>query len=361
MSSSSLDRALLYRDAIDRYATLHGLNSEALSAEDWGMVEIVASWLKLFCDTTTRDKTTISSVYAVFLGLQDNVRQHIKSASAGMSARLKAGLIGAHEKLAEYFKKLDPSPFYMWAACECCITCFVPSADSEWLVLDPRVTFHGTLCTARGADDLREDVFKSKLDFERYCLARYSDEPSTTSTAEPTGQDAAYQIFDLFAENADEPSAPQQELEWFFALRPEKYGTSPDPAKWWASRQLTFPRLARMARDILSIPGQFHPICFRDLQLTSLRLCCVCRAHFQRWSRHDIHPTSKSKAPNHPRSHDCEKFASFGSCAACPRVSFEVDQPLCNVYCTWLKVVPCMPGRRRETRHPAAHGHGRVP
>jgi hypothetical protein len=86
------------------------------------MVEIVAGWLKLFRDTTTRmsarDKTTISSVYAVFLGLQDSVRQHIKSASAGISARLKAGLIGAHEKLAEYLKKSDISPFYMWAACE---------------------------------------------------------------------------------------------------------------------------------------------------------------------------------------------------------------------------------------------------
>jgi hypothetical protein len=34
-----------------------------------------------------------------------------------MSAKLKAGLIEAHEKLAEYFKKSDASPFYMWAAC----------------------------------------------------------------------------------------------------------------------------------------------------------------------------------------------------------------------------------------------------
>jgi hypothetical protein len=54
----------------------------------------------------------------VLLGLQDSVRQHIKSASAGVSARLQAGLIGAHEKLAGYFKKVDTSPFYMWAACE---------------------------------------------------------------------------------------------------------------------------------------------------------------------------------------------------------------------------------------------------
>jgi hypothetical protein len=186
------------------------------------------------------------------------------------------------------------------------------------------VTFHGTLRAARGADDLRDDVFKSKLAFEQYFLARYSDELSTPTTARPP-QDSGGNLFDLFADNADELSAPQQELDRFFALRTEKYGASSDPVKWRASHQATFPRLARMARDILSIPGQSHLIRFRDLQLTSLRLCCVCRARFQRWSRHDLPPTSKSKTPNHPRSHDCETVASFGSCAACPRASFEVD------------------------------------
>lgn len=87
------------------------------------MVEVVTGWLKLCRETTTRmsarDKTTISSVYAVFLRLQDGVRQHLRAASSGMAAKLKAGLIGAHEKLAEYFKKSDALPFYMWAACAC--------------------------------------------------------------------------------------------------------------------------------------------------------------------------------------------------------------------------------------------------
>lgn len=37
---------------------------------------------------------------------------------------------------------------------------------------------------------------------------------------------------------------------------PELYSTCPDPVKWWATHQSTFPRLAQMARDILSIPGE---------------------------------------------------------------------------------------------------------
>jgi hypothetical protein len=87
------------------------------------------------------------------------------------------------------------------------------------------VTFHGTLRAARGADNLRDDVFRSKLAFEQYFLACYSDEPSTPTTARRP-QHSADDFFDIFADNVGELSAPQQELNRFFALRTEKYGTS---------------------------------------------------------------------------------------------------------------------------------------
>jgi hypothetical protein len=92
------------------------------------------------------------------------------------------------------------------------------------------VTFHDTLRAARGSDDLRDDVFRSKLAFEQCFLARYSDEPSTPTTARPP-QDSAGDLFGLFTDNADEFSAPQQELDRFFALQTEKYGASPDSVK----------------------------------------------------------------------------------------------------------------------------------
>jgi hypothetical protein len=54
----------------------------------------------------------------VFLALQNDVRQSLKAATSGISQELKTGLVEAHEKLAEYFKKSDASPYYMWVACE---------------------------------------------------------------------------------------------------------------------------------------------------------------------------------------------------------------------------------------------------
>jgi hypothetical protein len=252
-----VERALLYRDAIDRYATLH-LQTDILSSEDWAMVEVIAGWLKLFRDTTTRmsarDKTTISSVYAVFLRLQDDVRQNLRATSSGMSAKLKAGLIGAHEKLAEYFKKSDASPFYMWAACMLSL-----SQSSQFyahlylIVLDPRVTFNGALRAARTDPELRSDVLNSKIEFERYLVKHYPDELPSSSSKLPANTSDTF--FDLFTDNANDVSPPQQELERFFALRAERYDACPDPVRWWASHQSAFPRLARMARDILSIPG----------------------------------------------------------------------------------------------------------
>jgi hypothetical protein len=31
-----------------------------------------------------------------------------------------------------------------------------------------------------------------------------------------------------------------------------------DPLRWWAERQAIYPRLSRMARDYLSVPGEFN-------------------------------------------------------------------------------------------------------
>jgi hypothetical protein len=117
----NIERALHYRDGVDRYATLHGFSDESLSLEDWSAIEIVTRWLRVFRDATThmssRDQTTISSVYGVFLTLQDHLRQQIQEASPSTPLELIDGLRDAHEKLAEYFEKSDLSPYYMWAAC----------------------------------------------------------------------------------------------------------------------------------------------------------------------------------------------------------------------------------------------------
>lgn len=102
---------------------MHRDEGAILSDTDWSAITTIAGWLSLFREATTfmssRDKTTISSVFGVFMALQDDVRAHIR-ASDGVPIELKQGLLDAHEKLAEYFKKSDASPYYMWSACESC-------------------------------------------------------------------------------------------------------------------------------------------------------------------------------------------------------------------------------------------------
>ncbi|KZV78929.1 HAT dimerization, partial [Exidia glandulosa HHB12029] len=46
----------------------------------------------------------------------------------------------------------------------------------------------------------------------------------------------------------------KDELEEFWRCPIEPWAA--DPIKWWAARRATFPRLSRMALDILSIPGK---------------------------------------------------------------------------------------------------------
>jgi hypothetical protein len=129
------ERALLYRDAVERYA--QGRKMPVPDENDWKAIETVCSWLKIFRDATTqmssRDKTTISSVFGVFLGLQNHIRQLLRQSASSMPDDLRDGLLDAHEKLAEYFKKSDASPYYMWAACKSC------SSTNMRL---PSLTFH---------------------------------------------------------------------------------------------------------------------------------------------------------------------------------------------------------------------------
>jgi hypothetical protein len=266
----------MYRDVIDRYALVHGFQDEALGHDDWNAIKIVAEWLRLFRKATTRmssrDKTTISSVFAVFVSLQNHVRAQLRELPDDVPVELKAGLVQAHEKLAEYFKKSDASPYYLWAACKCTRFVIISADSLDLVVLDPRVTYHGALEAASDDLELRSDIRDSHAAFIRHYHAHYSALPTLSGTSasdptrgSPTEQDDEF--FSLFTRGRQSVLAPQQELDTFLSLRPDSYSTSSDPVKWWASRRSQFPRLSRMARDIFSIPGQFLVLTYDNLSI----------------------------------------------------------------------------------------------
>jgi len=115
--------ALDFSKEIDSFAgrnqDLHHLE---LDEDDWEAISQVAGWLKAFRSATTEmsrtKKPKISTVHAIFWGLQDHVKNILRNLPDTISPSLKTGLIEAHMKLSDYYYHSDESPFYMWAACE---------------------------------------------------------------------------------------------------------------------------------------------------------------------------------------------------------------------------------------------------
>lgn len=118
-----LERVIRYKSEIDDFV---GKNRELrkfeLGEADWNAVELVENWLGCFAEATTymstTKRSTLSSVHAVFRALQDEVRMFIKKLPDGSPPELDAGLRAAHQKLSDYYYKVDASPFYVWAACK---------------------------------------------------------------------------------------------------------------------------------------------------------------------------------------------------------------------------------------------------
>jgi hypothetical protein len=124
-------------------------------------------------------------------------------------------------------------------------------------VLDPRVTYHGTLEAAGSEQDLCGDILKSKREFEQHFLEHYTEPVVAAPRTRPTvASSSTTSIFSLFTRGRQQASELQAELERFFALSAEPYDSCADPVQWWGSHRSSFPRLSRMARDILAIPGK---------------------------------------------------------------------------------------------------------
>lgn len=93
-----------------------------LSAAEWDAITLVTEWLKPFRDATTRMSAarspTLSTVYVVFRQLEDSILSILSTLPEGTPVELRRGLLNAHRKLSDYYRKFDKSPFYTWATCK---------------------------------------------------------------------------------------------------------------------------------------------------------------------------------------------------------------------------------------------------
>ena len=62
----------------------------------------------------------ISTVHAIFRGLQEHVKEILKGLPDTALPQLRDGLLAAHQKLSEYYYRSDESLYYTWAASQYC-------------------------------------------------------------------------------------------------------------------------------------------------------------------------------------------------------------------------------------------------
>ncbi|KAF9012070.1 hypothetical protein BDQ17DRAFT_1189887, partial [Cyathus striatus] len=87
-----------------------------LSTVDWEAINLVAKWLKKFRSATTQMSMTktpmLSQTGAVFRGLQYELKEALHDLPDTAPIFLKQGLVGAHQKLSEYYDQFNESPLY---------------------------------------------------------------------------------------------------------------------------------------------------------------------------------------------------------------------------------------------------------
>lgn len=244
-----LNRAVDFRTVIDDY-TAHdrnGLLKFRLGEEDWSAVCIVERWLVAFrCATLAMSATKtpmLSTIHAVFRGLQESLRDELKALPDDCNPRLKAALLAAHKKLSDYYWKIDnESPFYLWAS-----------------MLDPRIMYEGLLADCTDEDGMTEqDLGKARDALIAYFNTNYLPADSSAQPAD-VAQSArpsagVGQPFDFMARYNNQPRKTVNEMEDFLRQPREAFDTC-NPIAWWIGRAAMWPKLSRMALDILTIPG----------------------------------------------------------------------------------------------------------
>lgn len=143
-------------------------------------------------------------------------------------------------------------------------------------MLDPRIMSEGLEddCTEEEGSRLA-DLEAAKAALRRYFDENYSELPSESGSSRAAPPTAGGARADFTARYAKAPRKLPDELEEFWRSSIEPWDV--DPIKWWFARRSTYPRLSKMALNILSIPGPcpLHPVA---AQLTTLQ------AAQSRWS-----------------------------------------------------------------------------
>lgn len=189
-------------------------------------------------------------------------------------------------------------------------------------MLDPRISYEGLLTDCGNDVSLRNYLELSRERLQTLYRTKYARDPLPNSASTPPAPANASrgspQKVDFTARYKRRVQAYVDELEEYFKLPQENFDVC-DPVQWWAGRRAQFPNLSRLARDILSIPGEIKIFLAEasthclSLVFVAARLCCGCRADLLRGKGHDITASCESETGHHSHIDACEAATPSGT------------------------------------------------
>lgn len=137
-------------------------------------------------------------------------------------------------------------------------------------VLDPRFNYKKLRKDYAQDPELSQYLEAQKATLRAYFDEHYPAAPTskpsaaTTATSDSSNQPKVinFAAFDQGSDVEDE----RDELDTYFDA--PRVPRDADPVQWWYARKAEYPRLYRLARDILSIPGMIPHLCVLASVLT---------------------------------------------------------------------------------------------
>ena len=125
-----------------------------MHTNDWDAIALVAQWLKSFRSATTQMSTTkrpmLSLTHVIYRGLQESLCESLRNLPNNTLPQLKLGLLRAHQKLSDYYNKIDDSPYYIWSSCaQFSFSLMLNLLICLVTVLDPQISYQASFQLVR--------------------------------------------------------------------------------------------------------------------------------------------------------------------------------------------------------------------
>ena len=198
-------------------------------------------------------------LFFIWMAPETQTTRHIWGNPDNMPSQLKLGLMHAHWKLSDYYRKIDESPYYTWALC---------ASISNHLLFHTLINFF-FFCSTRSKNlisglhaNCSDDAeLLSHLDIQKdclhshYCHHYYTTPNLSAATPDPSkAPSGSPQKIDFTSWYCNVAQSLTDEVWVCFNLPHENFDSC-DPLQWWAGHCAQFPGLSQFAQDILSIPG----------------------------------------------------------------------------------------------------------